>query len=302
MWKNLILAGLLGTVITGWGQKVASADTVLENVARSGVLTVGTSFDLVPYAYYNPEGELVGYSVDLINLIKEELEAELSRSIEVRFVEASNIREAIPKMMTGEIDISCNKVFTWQRDKYVDYTIRYSVSGIRLLVPKGSMSNSSDDLRGKKIGVPPLTFVEDAMELAHPNATLVEFSTVQESAMALKEGKVDALAGDTVILDGIRQEINPDGLEQFPPLSEDPYARYGVGCIVPQNNSAFLHIADRTIAKMMEGYIIGDPEYKAMMDKWLGEGGITSVVNHEDIKMFFESIIILHEQIPPDEL
>lgn len=297
MAKRLLLT-VISTVFLTMGIKPVLADTIIENVALTGTLTVGTSFDLVPYAYVNPQGELEGYSIDLVKLIKEELEQELGRSIELNFVEANGIPEIIPKMITGEIDLACNTIFTWQRDKYVDFTVRYSISGIRLLVPKGSINNADTSFKGKKIGIPPLTFVENALKLVHPDAVFVEMKTVKDGATALKEGQIDALAGDVIILDGIRQELNPDGFEQFPPLSENPYARYGVACMVPNNNSTFLHIANYTIVKMMEGYIVQEPKYTEMVNKWLGKGGISSVISEEQIKEFYGNTIINHEQIP----
>jgi polar amino acid transport system substrate-binding protein len=300
MLKRLLLT-VISTALLIMGIKPALADTIIENVALSGSLNVGTSFDLVPYAYVNPEGELEGYSIDLLKLIKEELERELGRSIELNFVEANGVQEIIPKMISGEIDIACNNIFTWQRDKYVDFTVRYSLSGIRLLVPKSSIDNADTSFKGKKIGIPPLTFLEDAIKLVHPDAVFVKMETIQDGATALKEGQIDALAGDVVILDGIRQQLNPDGFEQFPPLSENPYARYGVACMVPNNNSTFLHIANHTMVKMMEGYIVQEPKYTEMVNKWFGKEGITSVISEDQIKEFYQNTIINHEQIPLSE-
>lgn len=297
MLKKLVIT-LVSASLMLMGIKPVMADTIIENVARTGKLTVGTSFDLIPYAYYNEKDELVGYSIDIVKLIQQELEKELSRPIELNFVETNTIEETIPKIMMGEIDIACNNVFTWERDKYVDYTMRYSVSGIRLLIPKNSSLASNDSWAGKKIGIPPLTFVEDAIQLAHPDVTLVKIETVKDGVKALKDGTVDALAGDVVILDGVRQEIDPDGFEFFPKFSENPYARYGVACMVPQNNSAFLNIANKRIAKMMEGYIIGDKESVEMVNKWMGPEGVINKIDPDLIKQFYQNIMLEYEQIP----
>ena len=107
----------------------------------------------------------------------------------LEFVEINSVREAIPKMISKEIDLACNTIFTWQRDQYVDFTMRYNISGIRLLVPKGQDLSGEKPLANKKIGIPPLTFVEDAVKIYHPDATFVPVNSVQEAMMALKEGK-----------------------------------------------------------------------------------------------------------------
>ena len=294
MLRKLSLT-LLSILLLMLGVKPVVAETIVESVARTGRLVVGTSFDLVPYAYFNQQEELDGYSIDIVKLIQKQLEQELGKTIEVDFVETNNVAETFPKLISGEIDIACNTVFTWERDRYVDFTMRYSLSGIRLLVPAGK---ASDSLADKKIGVPPATFVQDAMKLAYPQATIVAMETLTEGVEALKAGQVDALAGDSVILDGVRQQIAPDDYKIFPQLSEKPYARYGVACIVPENNSTFLNIANYAIAKMMEGYLVGNQESLDIVNKWFGPEGVIEIIAPDLIKDFYENMIINHEQIP----
>ena len=294
MFRKLSLT-LLSTLLLMLGVQPVVAETIVESVARTGKLVVGTSFDLVPYAYFNQKEELDGYSIDIVKLIQKQLEQELGKTIELDFVETNSVIETLPKLTSGEIDIACNIVFTWERNRYVDFTMRYSLSGIRLLVPVG---NASDSLADKKIGVPSATFVKDAMKLAYPQATLVPMETLTEGVEALKAGQIDALAGDSVILDGVRQQIAPDDYKILPQLSEKPYARYGVACIVPENNSTFLNIANYAIAKMMEGYLVGDQQSLDIVNKWFGPEGVIGIIDPNLIKNFYENTIINHEQIP----
>lgn len=296
MFKKLLITSITGVLLT-IGIKPSVANTVVENVARSGFITVGVPMNAIPYSYINADEQLDGFSIDIIKLIHQQLEQDLDRSIVLDFVPINTPQDAVHKMITGEIDMACNAVFTWERDKYVDYTLRYTISGIRVLFPKGKIP-TDNSFTNVKIGIPPQTFVSDAIKLAHPKATFVEVATFDEGATALKEGKIDALAGDTMMLDGLRQQINPNGFEQYPPLSENPYARFGVGCIVPQNNSAFLNIANFTIAKMMEGYLVNNPEMTTLVNKWVGDNGVVSIVSPELLKNFFQNTMNNHEQIP----
>ncbi len=294
MLRKLFIT-LVSTLLLILGVKPVAAETVLESVARTGKLIVGTSFDLVPYAYFNQKEEFDGYSIDIIKLIQKQLEQELDKTIKVEFVETNSVAETFPKLTSGEIDIACNTVFTWERDRYVDYTIRYGLSGIRLLVPTGK---TSDSFANKKIGVPPATFVQDAVKLAYPQATIVPMATLTEGVAALKAGQVDALAGDSVILDGVRQQIATDDYKVVPQLPEKPYARYGIACMVRDNNSSFLHIANYAIAKMMEGYLVGDQQSLDIVNKWFGPEGVIEIIDPNLVKEFYENTIINHEQIP----
>ena len=291
MLRKLALT-VLSTLLLLLGVKPIMAETVIESVARTGRLVVGTSFDVVPYAYFNQKEELDGYSIDIVKLIQKKLEEELGKTIEVDFVETQSVAEAFPKLLSGEIDIACNTVFTWQRDEYVDYTIRYGLSGIRLLVPSRRGSNS---FANRKIAVSPAAYAQNAMKLAHPQAILVPMTSMPEAIEALKSGEVDALAGDSVILEGVRQQISPNDYKLFP---KEPYGRYGVACIVPENNSTFLNMADYAIAKMMEGYLVGDQDSLDMVNKWFGPGGVIEIIKPKLIKEFYENTIMNYEQIP----
>ena len=296
MWKKLLLTSLTG-ILLSIGFKPAKANTVIENIAKTGVFNVGTPIDLVPYSYYNQDNQLTGLSIDLVKLIHQNLEKELGRKIELNFIEVTNLADAYPKMMTGEIDILCNTVFTWERDKYMDFTMRYTVSGIRLLFPKGKIPQDKT-FANQKIGVSSQTFVKDVVKLAYPQASFVEISSMEDGMKALQQGEIIALAGDTVILDGLRQQIDKDGFEQFPSFEQPSLAQYGVACVVPENNSGFLNIANYTIAQMMEGYLVKDPEMGAIYQKWIGSNGVVDVFSEESIENFFRTNIMNHEQIP----
>jgi polar amino acid transport system substrate-binding protein len=297
MFKRLFLAVLVFSLVLS-GAKPSLAETVVEKVARTGILTLGTRLDLVPYSYVNDQGELDGYSLNVVNLIREELEKQLDRKITLQVVETKDVTESIPKLMTGEIDISCDTVFTWERDEYVDFTVSYSISGVRLLAPKGSTLGSTESLANKRVAVLAKGSTKDLMKLIQAKVQLVEMNTVEEGVEALKSGKVDAVAGDTIILDGLRQQIGANDYKISP---EQPYARYGVACMVPENNSTFLNIANHTIVKFMQGYLIGAKGPTEMINRWLGPEGIVNVVSPEKVREFFEYTIITREQIPFSE-
>ena len=272
-----------------------SAGTVLENVARTGEFNVGTSFNIVPYSYFDEDDEHVGYSIDIVNLIRDALEEELGRSITLQFVEVNSVAEAFPLLLDGEIDITCNTVFTFARDEHVDFTERYAVSGIRMLTSSENVGTSFD---GRRIGIPPAVFAEAAMNLEYPQATLVPIDTVDEAVEALSTGSIDALAGDGVILDGLRQQIDPESYVFIPDRTEPPFARYGVGCMVPENNSGFLNIANKALITMMDGYIAGEEDYTNLVETWFGPDGVVEVQDTGIIKAFFETILLTYEQIP----
>ncbi len=294
MLKKLSLACLTLLLMLG-GAKTSLSETVIEKVARTGVLTVGSRLDLIPYSYINDKEELDGYSLTVVNLIREEIEKQLGKPIKIEIIEAKGVTERIPKLVMGEIDISCDTVFTWERDKFVDFSVSYGISGVRLLVPKNSSLGSAESLEGKRIAIIPQTIIEDTIKLVQPKATLVTVKSFDEGVQALKAEKVDAIAGDTVILDGERQRLGSEGYKLVP---QDPYARYGIACMVPEDNSTFLNLVNYSIAKFMQGYLIGDQKYQEMVNRWIGPEGIVNIVKPDAVKEFFEYTIMTREQIP----
>ena len=285
----LSLIGTLAVSVPAW------AETVIEKVARTGVLTVGTRTDTIPYAYTNDRGELVGYSMDIINLIEKQLEEQLGKQITLDIVPEDKFSDRIPKIVSRKVDISCDTAFTWERDRAVDFSLSYSISGIRLLVKQDSkLDGTPESLVGKRIGVAPNNVGAAVMKLVQPQATLVSVQDVEDGFKALDEGTVEALAGDTVILAGTVLKKNPDKYRLAP---ENPYARYGLSCIVPENDSSFLDVVNYSIVKLMQGYLIGDKDSVDIVNRSFGPEGLVPLPP-DLIKNFFQTIIITREQIP----
>ena len=291
------LIGIISLILTTFFTVPARAETVMEKVARTGVLTISTRSDLIPYSYINESGELVGYSIDLLNLVQEELEQRLGKDIIIQVVIEEKLSERIPKLRSGEFDIACDTAFTWERDRFVDFSTSYAVSGIRLLVNSESNLASPESLANKRIGTAPNNPGAATIKTIQPQANLVSVNSVEEGLNALEEGKVDALAGDTVILYAIREELGKNSYKLVP---EQPYARYGVACMVAENNSTFLNIVNYSIIKMMQGYLVGENRFEQMVNQWFGPEGIINI-DPTIIRNFFENVMITKEQVPIDE-
>jgi polar amino acid transport system substrate-binding protein len=296
MFKKLSIP-LLSLLLILTGTKATLAETVMEKVARTGVLTLGINSELIPYSYVNDKGELDGYSMSIVNLVRQQLEKELGKPVTLETVEAKTIADRIPKLLTGEIDITCDTAFTWTRDKYIDFSVSYSITGIRLLVPKNSNLDAPESLIDKRIAVIPNSVGEKAIKLAQPKAKLVPVENIEAGLIALKEGKVDGVAGDSILLDGARQKA---GLLDTKLVPQTPFASYGVACMIGQHDPTFLRLVNFSIVGFMENYLAQEKTASGIVDRWLGPNGIT-IVDPDVIRSFFNYTVITHEQIPPAE-
>ncbi|MFM2378050.1 MAG: hypothetical protein RLZZ143_626 [Cyanobacteriota bacterium] len=297
MKKILQLVGL-GCLLPMFLASASLAETVVEKVARTGFLTVGTRFDAIPYSYINDKGELVGYSMDVLERIRKRLETRLGRPVTLQMVEANQPGEKINLIRSGEIDIACSTAFTWERAKVVDFSISYSISGIRILAKKGSNLSTPQSLIGKRIALVPTSAAVDVIKLVQPQATIVTtYSTVEEAIEALKTGKIDAIAGDSISLAGTMLRDNPKIYEIVP---EEALANFGIACMVPENNSTFLDDVNYAIVKMMQDYITNDTATVSQIDRWFGSQGMVPIPP-ELLKGFFAFKVIEHAQINPQE-
>ena len=297
MKKILQLVGL-GCILPMFLASASLAETVVEKVARTGFLTVGTRFDAIPYSYVNDKGELVGYSMDVLERIRKRLETRLGRPVTLQMIEANQPGEKINLIRSGEIDIACSTAFTWERAKVVDFSISYSISGIRILAKKGSNLSTPQSLIGKRIALVPSSAAVDVIKLVQPQATIVTtYSTVEEAIEALKTGKIDAIAGDSISLAGTILRDNPKIYEIVP---EEALANFGIACMVPENNSTFLDDVNYAIVKMMQDYITNDTATVSQIDRWFGSQGMVPIPP-ELLKGFFAFKVIEHAQINPQE-
>jgi polar amino acid transport system substrate-binding protein len=297
MKKILQLVGL-GCILPMFLASPSLAETVVEKVARTGFLTVGTRFDAIPYSYVNEKGELVGYSMDVLERIRKRLETRLGRPVTLQMIEANQPGEKLNLIRSGDIDIACSTAFTWERAKVVDFSISYSISGIRILAKKGSNLSTPQSLIGKRIALIPTSAAVDVIKLVQPQATIVTtYSTVEEAIEALKTGKIDAIAGDSISLAGTILRDNPQAYEIVP---EEALANFGIACMVPEDNSTFLDDVNYAIVKMMQDYITNDTATVSQIDRWFGSQGMVPIPP-ELLKGFFAFKVIEHAQINPQE-
>ena len=301
IYKN-IAPVIFGLILSAIMPGVASAETVMEKVARTGVLTAGTSRDALPFAYSDSQGKLTGYSVDMLGLIQQQLEKETGKNIKLKLV-AVTPSERIPKIINRQVDIVCDaSSFTWERDKKVDFSISYGVTGTQILIKKNSNLGSPESLINKRVGVLSGTTNEQVIKQIQPQAKLVYLRTRPEGFAALEQGKVDAFASDSILLEGWLQTAkNQDSFAIVPPR---PYSREGIACMVPENNSKFLNSVNYSLVKFMQGFVNNNPKYVAIFDHWFGYQGV--VYLNRDLRDLavetMQLMIEFHEAIPQKDL
>jgi polar amino acid transport system substrate-binding protein len=292
---------VLGALLTLLGPQIASASTVLEKIAKTGVLTAGTSKDSSPFSYADQKGALVGYSVDMLQLVKLQLEKELKRPITLKLV-AVDPAQRLPQIQGGAIDIFCGaSSFTWARDQAVDFSVSYGITGTRLLSKRDAPINDPASIAGKRVGAISGTTNESAIRKAQPKAQIVLVKDRAEGYKALADGKIDAFASDGVLLYGWMQ-TSPTA-QNFQ-VSGYPYSKEGIACMVPENNSKFLNAVDYSLIRFMQGFVRGKPQNVSTFDRWFGAQGTVPLT--QDLRQLvtenMQLILDFREELPEKDL
>ena len=86
--KKFVLFALT-LLLTATSQNAVWAGEILERIRQTGVITAGTRKDATPFAYINEKGEWVGYSIDILEIIRQNVEKELGKTIRLKLVEVT---------------------------------------------------------------------------------------------------------------------------------------------------------------------------------------------------------------------
>lgn len=272
---------------------------MVERAARTGVITIGTRTNLIPYAYVDDKQQLVGVSVDVAERIAREVSNYLQKPVRLEYRPVPNNDTLYRMVNAGEVDLACGIPFTWQQEMVVDYTVPFSLSGIRLLT-KGGMKASPEALVGKRIGVIPGSLGEATIRTLQPGAVRLPQKDLETGVAAVIGGRLDAMAGDSILLAGALAPYAKGfkATQVYELVPREAYGRYAVGCIVPENNSTFRNLADVAIVGLLQGYLDDDPAAVASVNRWFGPQGIVQLPS-DMVRAYFEAVLLTHERLAP---
>jgi polar amino acid transport system substrate-binding protein len=220
-----------------------------------GVLTVASDIPYAPFEFTEPgSSEPVGFDVDLVNAIADQLGIE-----EVRFVD-QGFDSIILSIKQGRFDMSASSwTVTPERAQEVAFGDEYFSANQAILVQTGSSVTGLDDLEGTTIGAQRGTVGAD-LAASVPGATVQRYDTGDDAFNALAQGRVEAAITDFPVV--------AYAAAQKPELrvaAEVP-GNLGLGLMFPQENTALRDAFDEGLAA-----IRADGTYDEIYAKWFGE-------------------------------
>jgi glutamate transport system substrate-binding protein len=202
------------------------AGTTMARLNEAGKITVGTKFDQPGFGLLNPQTKTPeGFDVEIAKIIAAKLGIEADNITWTETVSAN--RE--PFIQNGQVDIvAATYTINDTRKQVVDFAGPYYEAGQDIMVAKGNPDKieGPDDLAGKTVcsveGSTPAQNLRDK----YPQAQLTTYDVYSKCADDLKNGNVQAVSTDNVILTGLVAG-SPDAFELVGnPFTEEPY---GIG-------------------------------------------------------------------------
>ncbi|MGG6296515.1 amino acid ABC transporter substrate-binding protein [Leptolyngbya sp. AN02str] len=269
-WSKLLIRPDLWIwvmLLLGTGTSSAYAESVLERVSRTGVLTAGSSSSAGPFASQDAEGNWVGYSIDILHLVRDRLAQTTGQNVRLEIAEASS-RDRMRRLQEGQIDIVCDAISaTSTRQVYATFSLSYFVTGTQFLVKQGQTS-SPPNIR---VGLVPGSTNADIVRLRLPLARLVSMPNLMAGVNALNSGRIDAFASDGVLLEGLRRSLPNSG--EFSVFPTTPYSREEYACLLPKHDPDFQSLVNQTLLELMQGVVDNNATHRPLFDQWFGQQG-----------------------------
>jgi polar amino acid transport system substrate-binding protein len=225
-------------------------------LVQDGALTTCTHLPYPPFQFER-DGEVVGFDIELMDLVAEELGVEQ----EVVDTPFETIKTGAD-LNAGKCDVAAaGMTITEERKAGLDFSVPYFDATQALMAKKGSGITSLEDAKGKKFGSQSATTGEDFAKQAGIDP--VSFESSDAELNGLKSGQVEVIVQDLpVVSEWLKDEANSD-YEIVANL--DTGEQYGFA-VKKDGNDELLATIDEVITTARE-----DGTYDEIYEKWIGE-------------------------------
>ena len=240
-----ILLGLL--LLAGCAGGAKDEDT-FDALMEKGEIIVGLDDTFVPMGFRNPQGELVGFDVDLAR----EIFTRIGLTPKFQPIDWS-LKES--ELNSGNIDVIFNGyTITDARKEKVNFSTPYMENTQIIITLASSDIMSKEDLKGKSVSVQKESSAYDAVSKDTDiyenlkNGELITFDSNLDLFLDLEAGRSDAIVLDEVFA---RYVLLSKNIEDYRIL-EDNFGEeeYGIG--FRKSDTILLEKTNETLAELIE--------------------------------------------------
>jgi ABC-type amino acid transport substrate-binding protein len=250
------------TLVTGLALP-ALAETTLEKISRTGVLTIGTRTGSPPFAYIDKNNQWIGFTIDLVEQgVLPAVVTKVGKPVKLEKKE-STPPTRIPLLTSNAVDLIAGTMTdTPQRRESVEFSLTFFLTGAQFLVKKGSPIKGIGDIAGKRIAAQQGSTNAKIIREKVPTAVLREFPDQPAAFQALVQGQVDAYTNDGIQLYGLKYKTpNPAEYE----IVGDFYSQEPYGMALRKGDRDFKDVVDAGLKALLES-----GKYFEIYDKWFG--------------------------------
>ncbi len=245
----------------------ADTDSTLEQISKTGKISIGFRQSVPPMSFRDNDGNPVGYSVDLCDLIVDAVKTKLGNpDIAVDYLPVSS-QNRFDALTDNKIDILCGATTkTLSRGELVDFTQLTFATGASLMSLQSQPINTVEDLAGKKVAVAKDTTTEnvlkDVIAQSGTEAEIIVVESAVEGFDMIEKGEIAAFSADQVVLIGLL--FTSDNPRRYG-VSEITFSYEPFALAVRRNDADFRLVADRVLSRLYRtGQIID------IYGKWFG--------------------------------
>lgn len=244
----LLIACLVFSVCPAGAQQLSGT---LQKIKNSNIVIMGHRESSVPFSYYDMQQNVIGYAQDYSNLIVQALKQKLNLpDLRVKYIPITS-QNRIPLLQNGTYDFECGSTTNnRERQKQVDFSNTFFITGAQLLVHKDSGINDFNDLYDKNVAVTFGTTSEIELNRLNDRENLkMRIISAQDHGDAmrmLETGRAVAFFIDDVLLAGEKAKArHPDEWV----IVGTPLAYEAYGCMLRRGDKQFKQLLDEVIAQ-----------------------------------------------------
>ncbi|HBZ16312.1 arginine ABC transporter substrate-binding protein [Pantoea sp. NPDC088449] len=239
--KKVVLAALLA----GLSLSASAAQT----------LRFATEASYPPFEFVDSDNKIQGFDVDLANALCKEMDATCTFTNQA-------FDSLIPSLKFRRFDaVMAGMDITPDREKQVLFSKPYYDNSAIFIAQKGKVADVAA-LKGKRVGVQNGTTHQKYLSDKHSDITVVPYDSYQNAVLDLKNGRIDAVFGDTAVVnEWLKQNTNLAPLGEK--VTDKEYFGTGLGIAVRQGNTELQGKFNAALEK-----IKADGTYKTIYSKW----------------------------------